>query len=101
MPYSASWPVLFEQEAARLHAALSRWLVGDVEHVGSTAVPGLAAKPVLDMLAPVADVEAAREAVPALVDLGYRHADHRDRTRRCGSTRSTARSTRRGRTSCT
>lgn len=77
VPYSDSWPVLFEREAGRLHAALDPWLVGCVEHIGSTSVPGLAAKPVLDMLAPVADLDAAREAVPVLRELGYRHADHR------------------------
>lgn len=77
LPYSDSWPLLFEQEAERLASALAGWLVGRVEHIGSTAVPGLAAKPILDMLAPVADLEQARQALPVLADLGYRHADHR------------------------
>ena len=79
MPYSDSWPLLFQHEAARLRPALAPWLVGNVEHIGSTAVPGLAAKPVLDMLAPIADLEVALAAVPVLADLGYRHADHRPR----------------------
>ena len=77
LPYSDSWPVLFQAEAQRLAATLAGWLVGDIEHVGSTAVPGLAAKPILDMLAPVADLDPARSAIPVLSDLGYRHADHR------------------------
>ena len=63
-------------------AALAPWLLGAVEHIGSTAVPGLAAKPILDMLAPVADLKVARAAVPVLADLGYRHGN------RCSHTRS-------------
>lgn len=77
MPYSDSWPLLFEAEADRLTATLAPWLVGNIEHIGSTAVPGLAAKPILDMLAPVGDLDAARSAIPLLADIGYRHADHR------------------------
>lgn len=75
--YSSSWAGLFEQEAAVLRSRLAPWLSGTVEHVGSTAVPGLAAKPILDMLAGVRDLGEASAAVPVLADLGYRHADHR------------------------
>ena len=45
-------------ERARLAAALAPWLVDGVEHVGSTAVPGLAAKPVIDLMASVRDLDA-------------------------------------------
>jgi GrpB-like predicted nucleotidyltransferase (UPF0157 family) len=75
--YSPSWPVLFEQEAAVLRSRLHPWLVGGVEHIGSTAVPGLAAKPILDMLAGIRDLDEARAAIPVLRQMGYRHADHR------------------------
>ena len=98
MPYSSSWPALFAAEADRLAAKLAPSLVGNIEYIGSTAVPGLSAKPILDMLAPVEDLDAARAALPGLVDLGYRHAERR---RRCGSTSSRARTTARGRTNCT
>jgi GrpB-like predicted nucleotidyltransferase (UPF0157 family) len=51
--YDDRWPLLFEAEAARIVAALARFGVPTlaIEHVGSTAVPGLAAKPVLDIAA--------------------------------------------------
>ena len=75
--YFSQWPDLFRQEARFLAAHLAPWLSGAVEHIGSTAVPGLAGKPILDMLAPVEDLAAARRAIPALAELGYRHADHR------------------------
>jgi GrpB-like predicted nucleotidyltransferase (UPF0157 family) len=77
LPYSQAWLALFQEEAARLRLALRPWLIEDVHHVGSTAVPGLAAKPIIDMIAGVADLDQARDAVPVLVQLGYRHEDHR------------------------
>ena len=60
--YDPDWPVLFACEAARIRAALGGRAV-QVEHVGSTSVPGLAAKPIIDILlahaAPLASVGAA------------------------------------------
>jgi len=76
-PYSAGWPDAFRREANLLEPYLSPWLSDGMEHIGSTAIPGLAAKPVLDMLAPVSNLLAAREAIPALAEHGYQHADHR------------------------
>ena len=50
---------------------LRPWLAGPVEHVGSTAVPGLRAKPVIDMLAPVTSLAGAQAAVPVLAGAGW------------------------------
>ncbi len=77
VPYSSSWPALFAAEAELLTPRLAPWLAGDVEHIGSTAVPGLSAKPIIDMLAPVVDLDAARAGISLLADLGWRHAEHR------------------------
>jgi len=52
--YDADWPVLFAREAARIRAALGGRAVL-VEHVGSTSVPGLAAKPIVDIVLAVPD----------------------------------------------
>jgi GrpB-like predicted nucleotidyltransferase (UPF0157 family) len=46
--YDPAWPATFEQERTSLHTALGS-LVLTVEHIGSTAVPGLAAKPIIDL----------------------------------------------------
>jgi GrpB-like predicted nucleotidyltransferase (UPF0157 family) len=70
VPYDPRWAVLFEEAAAELRRALGSAIL-DVHHVGSTSVPGLAAKPVLDLLVSVPDFEAARALVPALSRLGY------------------------------
>jgi len=73
-PYDPAWPDLFEREAARLRALLPADLMGPIEHIGSTAVPGLAAKPVIDMLAGLSSFdEAERRIRPALEDDGYTH----------------------------
>ena len=77
VPYDPAWPQRAAAEAAALTPTLAPWLDGAIEHVGSTAVPGLEAKPTVDLMAPVRDLEAARGALPALADLGYQHAPHR------------------------
>ena len=47
VPYDASWPELFEEERKALAQAIGDYVTGTIEHIGSTAVPGLAAKPVV------------------------------------------------------
>jgi len=70
--YDPRWPDLFEQEKAHLIAALPADLVGRIEHFGSTAVPGLAAKPIVDMLVEVTDLEAVKlRIVQILRSQGY------------------------------
>ncbi|GAA3706980.1 hypothetical protein GCM10022224_085640 [Nonomuraea antimicrobica] len=69
--YDPAWPALYEREAARIRGALGP-VATAVEHVGSTSIPGMPAKPILDLLLVVAD--SAREAayVPPLEAAGYR-----------------------------
>lgn len=68
--YDPDWPVLFAREAARLRTALGDRAV-QVEHAGSTAVPGLAAKPVIDIVLAVPDSADEQSYVPALEAAGY------------------------------
>lgn len=68
--YDPRWPELFAEEAGQLRQAMSDALVA-VEHVGSTAVPGLSAKPVIDILVSVATFGEGERAAPALAALGY------------------------------
>lgn len=76
-PYDSRWPAMFAAERARLEPLLQAWLVTPVEHIGSTSVPGLAAKPLIDMIAGIAELRAARAAIGPLARHGYTHADHR------------------------
>ena len=76
VPSKADWPRRFEEEAARLRAIIPPDLLLDLEHIGSTAVPGLAAKPVIDMLAIVTDLEAAKTRLVAPLEAaGYTYRD--------------------------
>jgi GrpB-like predicted nucleotidyltransferase (UPF0157 family) len=77
VPYDAAWPALFARESALLSEALGGWIVGGVHHIGSTAVPGLAAKPVVDILVGVADLSASRSCFQPLADLRYVYAPYR------------------------
>lgn len=65
-----AWPALFAAERARLLALFAGSLIA-IEHIGSTAVPGLAAKPVIDMLAGVASMAVARSLAGPLCASGY------------------------------
>jgi GrpB-like predicted nucleotidyltransferase (UPF0157 family) len=69
-PYDPAWPARYERERERILAALGGAALR-VEHIGSTAVPGLAAKPIVDIDLAVADVEDEATFVPALVRAGY------------------------------
>jgi GrpB-like predicted nucleotidyltransferase (UPF0157 family) len=71
--YDPEWPAMFERERAAVQAALGR-LVLAIEHMGSTAVPGLAAKPIVDLLVGVRSLAECRTRAPEpLRELGYVH----------------------------
>ena len=68
--YNPQWPELFAREADRIRAVLGS-LALRIEHAGSTSVPGLAAKPIIDLLLVVADSAQEDTYVPALEAAGY------------------------------
>jgi GrpB-like predicted nucleotidyltransferase (UPF0157 family) len=70
--YDPSWPRRYEEERDRIAAALGDAVVA-IEHVGGTAVPGLPAKPVIDIMVGVPDIERAGQAVAGLINLGYQY----------------------------
>ena len=77
VPYDAAWPARFEQERDALVPVLGDVAVGGLHHVGSTAVPGLAAKPTIDVLAGIRDLDVARDRFPLLARLEYHYAPYR------------------------
>lgn len=79
VPYDGAWPRRFESERSLLERVLAPWLFGGIHHVGATSVPGLAAKPVIDMLAGVRDLDEARAAFDPLRQHGYVETPHRPR----------------------
>jgi GrpB-like predicted nucleotidyltransferase (UPF0157 family) len=70
VPYDPKWVAVFQNESERIQRALGSQL-GALHHIGSTAIPGIAAKPVIDMLAVVDRVEALDESPLLLTALGY------------------------------
>jgi GrpB-like predicted nucleotidyltransferase (UPF0157 family) len=79
VPYDHAWPVRFEQERAALVEVIGDWVVGGVHHVGSTSVPGLESKPIIDILAGVQDLEESRATFERLSALEYVYAPYRAR----------------------
>jgi GrpB-like predicted nucleotidyltransferase (UPF0157 family) len=75
--YDPEWPRRFETERELLERLLVPWLEGGIHHVGSTAIPGIAAKPIIDMMVGVRDLEEARAAFEPLREHFYLYAPHR------------------------
>jgi GrpB-like predicted nucleotidyltransferase (UPF0157 family) len=77
--YDASWPAIYAAEITRLTPALAATgVVLILEHTGSTAVPGLAAKPIIDILAGLQREVDRIEAVKAIQAAGYQHRGEQD-----------------------
>jgi len=72
--YDPLWPAAFEDEKLRLVEALGPVVKG-IEHYGSTAVPGLCAKPILDIMVGISSLSEWEECRPALEALGYDYAE--------------------------
>jgi GrpB-like predicted nucleotidyltransferase (UPF0157 family) len=76
VPYTPLWATIFQEESSRLAQALGSLAV-DIQHIGSTSVPGLAAKPILDMGVAVATEADVAACVPLLESLGYTYRGNR------------------------
>ena len=68
--YNPQWPTVFQEHARRIAQALGDTALG-IEHIGSTSVPGLAAKPIIDILVVVRNSADEESYVPALEAIGY------------------------------
>jgi GrpB-like predicted nucleotidyltransferase (UPF0157 family) len=79
--YDPAWPASFEAERTLIAPLFAKAPIL-IEHMGSTSVPGLAAKPIIDLIVLVDDLNSARTAVPALEAAGYSFwADNPDKTK--------------------
>ena len=72
VPYDAQWPALFEREANLIREHVKPD-IREIVHIGSTAIPGLDAKPIIDLMAGIADLRAPWSLFVRLADLGYEH----------------------------
>jgi len=71
--YNPSWPLAFSEEAARIKAALGDRVLA-IEHYGSTSVPGLRAKPIIDIQIGVVDIRDGLGFIEPMAGLGYDYA---------------------------
>ena len=69
--YDNSWPSKFRAEKEFLESIIGRWIYGSIEHVGSTSVIGLSAKPVIDIMVGVESLELSKSAIDVLIKNGY------------------------------
>lgn len=74
-PYDSIWPTLFHRERRRIHR-LSPQTILQIRHFGSTAVPGLPAKPIIDLLAGLSSEARFGLAIDALQRIGYQYPIH-------------------------
>ncbi len=80
VPYSSEWPKIFEKEKKTLTKPLYNWIF-ETEHIGSTAVPGLAAKPTIDILMGAADFDVVDVfCIEPMVELGYEYIQEYEKT---------------------
>jgi len=77
VPHDVRWAMRFEEEAELLRATIGKWITGGVHHVGSTAVPGLRAKPIIDIAVGVEGLEAARPCISVLRGIDYLYSPYR------------------------
>jgi GrpB-like predicted nucleotidyltransferase (UPF0157 family) len=70
--YDPRWPGMYEEERDRILAVLGDWIVA-MEHVGSTAVPGLGGKPIIDIMPAVQRLADAERCIEPLASIGYEY----------------------------
>ncbi|MFT5692503.1 MAG: GrpB-like predicted nucleotidyltransferase (UPF0157 family) [Oceanicoccus sp.] len=71
--YDPTWPLKFKDEHASLLDIIGSWNCGGVEHVGCTAVPGLVAKPVIDIMFGVYSLNDSQKAIDVLAQTEYQY----------------------------
>ncbi len=74
--YRDTWPEEFGSEAERLQEAIGPYVTGGIHHVGSTAIPGMTAKPIIDILVGVRDLDSSRGCRELLRPLDYWYAPY-------------------------
>jgi len=75
--YDQHWPKAYQEEAERISLVLDHTFT-EIHHIGSTSVPGLSAKPTIDILVVVLHFAPVEEYIRRLEPLGYQHVSHKD-----------------------
>lgn len=75
--YSSNWPKKFATERHLIEQTLGSWIDGGINHVGSTSIPGMTAKPIVDIMVGVKSLEKAKDCIPLLESIGYCYAPYK------------------------
>jgi len=70
--YNPEWPLMYEHEKALILGAIGH-IIADIEHIGSTSIIGMGAKPIIDIMIGLHQLDDARECIPRLEALGHRY----------------------------
>ncbi len=73
VPYDPSWPSKFETEKILIDSTIGEFITGGVHHIGSTAIPGLSAKPIIDILVGVESLEKSKPCIELLSKIQYQY----------------------------
>jgi GrpB-like predicted nucleotidyltransferase (UPF0157 family) len=71
-PYSSEWPKLFDKEKKLLRSLIGKYVI-DIQHIGSTAIPGMMAKPIIDIGIAIAQFEEGERCIKPIESLGYQY----------------------------
>lgn len=77
VPYDEAWADRFHQEHALLAQLVAPYLLGPIEHIGSTAIPGLVAKPTIDIMVGVSTLAESLPLIPLLANHGYTYLPYK------------------------
>jgi len=80
VPFCSDWPRFYEEEAKRIQQAIGKH-IRDIQHFGSTAVPGMPAKPIIDIAVGVDSLEAGETCIKPLENIGYKYLWRSDQPR--------------------
>lgn len=75
--YDPAWPQEFEKEKKLIDSAIGKWITGKINHVGSTSIPGISAKPTIDILVGVNNLEETKPCIAVLSKIHYLYYPYR------------------------
>jgi GrpB-like predicted nucleotidyltransferase (UPF0157 family) len=76
--HDPAWADRFTEEAGLLEATIGPWITGGIHHIGSTAIPGLDAKPIIDIAVGVESLEGSRPCIDLLSEIDYLYSPYRE-----------------------
>lgn len=79
VPYDSSWPEKFQKEKELIEKTIREYITGGIHHVGSTAIPGLSAKPIIDILVGVESLEKSRPCIKILEKINYCYYPYKEK----------------------